>query len=161
MSSLLNDSDDIFPPRKSKSYDDSEMDITPMIDITFLLLIFFLVASKMDSSADVSLPPAKYGVPVAQKTSVIVTLNADEEGEAIVYLGNGANDDTRVDSSDKEEQEAAVTAYIQDEMANGDKTMVLLKAAKNLKQREVSRIQQAVGKAETTQQLFVAVLETS
>ena len=37
-------------PRKRR-FDDAEMDITPMIDITFLLLIFFLVASKMDEGA--------------------------------------------------------------------------------------------------------------
>ncbi len=30
--------------------DDSEMDITPMIDITFLLLIFFLVAARLDET---------------------------------------------------------------------------------------------------------------
>ncbi|MCP3692284.1 MAG: biopolymer transporter ExbD, partial [Planctomycetaceae bacterium] len=29
--------------------EDVEMDITPMIDVTFLLLIFFLVASKMSA----------------------------------------------------------------------------------------------------------------
>ncbi len=33
-----------------------------MIDIVFLLLIFFLVASKMDESAAVRLPPARHGV---------------------------------------------------------------------------------------------------
>ena len=44
--------------------DDSEMDITPMIDMTFLLLIFFLVASKMDRSNEVRLPPAEHGVAV-------------------------------------------------------------------------------------------------
>ena len=30
---------------------DGDMDITPMIDITFLLLIFFLVATRMDTES--------------------------------------------------------------------------------------------------------------
>ncbi|MCP4817216.1 MAG: biopolymer transporter ExbD, partial [Planctomycetaceae bacterium] len=36
--------------------EDVEMDITPMIDVTFLLLIFFLVASKMSADQAVALP---------------------------------------------------------------------------------------------------------
>ena len=35
--------------------EDVEMDITPMIDVTFLLLIFFLVASKMSADQAVAL----------------------------------------------------------------------------------------------------------
>ena len=45
--SMDDEEDDSFVmPRRKR--DDDEMDITPMIDITFLLLIFFVVASKMD-----------------------------------------------------------------------------------------------------------------
>ena len=47
------------PMRPRDSLEDTEMDITPMIDITFLLLIFFIVSSKMDPSANVPLPAAK------------------------------------------------------------------------------------------------------
>mgnify|MGYP003325625382 CR=1 FL=1 len=44
------DSDDRSPlhlPRKK--LEDAEMDITPMIDVTFLLLIFFMVTSTMQA----------------------------------------------------------------------------------------------------------------
>ena len=40
---------------------DDELDITPMIDIVFLLLAFFVVVSKMDPKPAVDLPIAKYG----------------------------------------------------------------------------------------------------
>ena len=41
---------------------ETELDITPMIDITFLLLIFFLVASTPDLQVEVKLPPARHGL---------------------------------------------------------------------------------------------------
>ena len=49
--------DDAVPPRAKR--EDEEMDITPMIDITFLLLIFFVVASKMDPSQTGNIPDAE------------------------------------------------------------------------------------------------------
>ena len=41
---------------------DGEMDITPMIDVTFLLLIFFMVASTMQGTPDIDVPPAVHTV---------------------------------------------------------------------------------------------------
>ncbi len=38
---------------------DSEMDITPMIDMTFLLLIFFVLTSKMTGEKSFEIPRLK------------------------------------------------------------------------------------------------------
>ena len=54
-------------PKKERNPDDGELDITPMIDVTFLLLAFFVVVSKMDPSASVALPIASYGQSVQEK----------------------------------------------------------------------------------------------
>jgi biopolymer transport protein ExbD len=148
------------PLLRSKTYDESDMDITPMIDITFLLLIFFIVASKMDSAADVSLPPARYGMPVVEKSSVIVTLDAGEDGKALVYKGDGASADNLVPAGDLEAQEDEIAGYVEAELAQDNtKTNVLIKAAKGIKHREVSRISEAATRSEGVQQLFVAVME--
>ncbi len=69
---------------------EADMDITPMIDITFLLLIFFLVASRMDADIQVSLPPARHGTAVATKNSVILTVAQGTGGQARIYKGDGA-----------------------------------------------------------------------
>jgi len=152
-------SDDAFQPLiRSKSYDDSEMDITPMIDITFLLLIFFIVASKMDSSAEVSLPPARHGLPVVEKSSVIVTVAAGENGKAVVYRGDGINAANRVDSGDLEAQEDEIAGYVESELSGG-KVNVLIKAAKGLRTGEVTRIAKAATRPEMVQQLYIAVME--
>ena len=42
------------PPKKKR--EESELDITPMIDITFLLLAFFVVVSKMDPTLAIPVP---------------------------------------------------------------------------------------------------------
>jgi biopolymer transport protein ExbD len=153
--------DELQPLLHSKTYDDSEMDITPMIDITFLLLIFFLVASKMDAAADVRLPPARHGLPVVEKSSAVITLVAGEEGKAIVYKGNGVVEENRVDGSDIEAQEDEIAAYVEEEMAHPEnpRENVLIKAEKGILHREVSRISKAATRPEGVLQLYVAVLE--
>jgi biopolymer transport protein ExbD len=40
---------------------DGELDITPMIDVTFLLLIFFMVTSTMKATPDKDIPAAQSG----------------------------------------------------------------------------------------------------
>ena len=145
-----------------EALEDTEMDITPMIDITFLLLIFFIVSSKMDQSSNVPLPPAKTGVAVPVKNSVIITVGPGDtaEGSANVYKGDGINPENLFDNSDLEAQEEEIAAFVEDMMAEDpQKTYVLIKAAKGIKYREVSRVQEAVSKPDSVQQLHVGVME--
>ncbi len=153
---------EVLKPRKQ--LEDTEMDITPMIDITFLLLIFFLVASKMEESTSVSLPPARYGMAVPSKNSVIITVDkgASDDEPAMVYRGDGANPENAFDSADLAAQEEAISTYISDQMLeNSQLSFVLIKAARGVKHRDVARVARAVGKVEDdkVQQLHVAVLE--
>ncbi|HPM82356.1 MAG TPA: biopolymer transporter ExbD [Candidatus Anammoximicrobium sp.] len=152
--------EDIMQPLiRSRTFEESEMEITSMIDLTFLLLIFFLVAGKMDPSGQLQLPPARYGKPVVEKSSIILTLAAGEEGKAVVYCGNGINDQTRVRSGDLAVQEDEVANYVEKEFLAGAKENVLIKAGKGIKQREVWRISKAATRNEGVQQLYVAVTE--
>jgi biopolymer transport protein ExbD len=139
----------------------TEMDITPMIDITFLLLIFFLVASKLDEGATIALPPAKYGIPVPAKNAVVLTVDMGEaEGPAAVYKGNSTDANAQIDSSDLEVLENEITEYVEAEVRmNRMKQYVLIKAAEKVKHRDVNRVARAAGRAAEIQQLHVAVLE--
>jgi len=152
--------EDVLEPLiRAKTFEETEMEITSMIDLTFLLLIFFLVAGKMDPSGQLQLPPARYGKPVVEKSSIILTLAAGDEGTAIVYCGNGINDQTRVRSNDLATQEEEVANYVEKEFLSGAKQNILLKAGKGIKQREVWRISKAATRNERVQQLYVAVTE--
>ncbi|MCA9034462.1 MAG: biopolymer transporter ExbD [Planctomycetaceae bacterium] len=48
--------------KKKKKVAEGELDITPMIDVTFLLLIFFMVTSTMQATPDRDIPPALSGL---------------------------------------------------------------------------------------------------
>ena len=73
---------------RSRLANDEELDITPMIDVTFLMLIFFMVASTMQGTPDLPIPPAKSGAGIDQGGAVVLTLLLDE-GESVILLGDG------------------------------------------------------------------------
>lgn len=64
--------------------------ITPLIDVVFLLLIFFLIASQFeaeDRELDILLPTAQDARPMTQRPTEIV-INITEQGQ--YYLGTVA-----------------------------------------------------------------------
>lgn len=72
--SFENEEDDLLDdgpalPRRRLT-EDSELDMTPMIDCVFLLLIFFTVTSRPDQATSVELPPARYGKGVSLQDSL-------------------------------------------------------------------------------------------
>ncbi|MCA9212140.1 MAG: biopolymer transporter ExbD [Planctomycetales bacterium] len=140
-----------------RKMDEVEIDITPMIDITFLLLIFFIVASKLDEGATVDLPEAKHGTAVAMKSSAVVSIGLQGD-KAAIYLGEGESPETQIKSSDPEDQEAEIMSYIESQIASG-KTEVIIMAAKDVRHGDVARVSKAVGKAHTSKTLFVAIME--
>jgi len=160
--SELDDSSSILPRRPVK--DDGEMDITPMIDITFLLLIFFLVASKMDAAADVQLPPAHYGGAVPEQGAIVVTVARGEGDEAFIYKGNGEAAEWLLTSSTPEDQESEIAAYIQEQLDEDSLAEhIIIKAERGVRFREVDRVATAVGSVDDVGdkgiKLNIAVLE--
>jgi biopolymer transport protein ExbD len=138
--------------------DTAEMDITPMIDIVFLLLIFFLVCSTTAVQSAVELPRARHGTGVSDRSSVILTVqDQGKTAPARVYLSDGIDQNSRL-PDDPELQAAAITEAVEQGAAQG-KTTVLVKAEKGVRQGEMWRVYTAVGRAETSSTLHVAVLE--
>jgi hypothetical protein len=97
--------------------EDEEVDITPMIDITFLLLIFFVVTSKMDPTQTGRIPPATQGWSVSAKDSAVLFVSPGTGDTAIVRDVTG-----KEFSSDEELQIHPVTAgvYLATMMAQVD-----------------------------------------
>jgi biopolymer transport protein ExbD len=146
---------------KKRRREETEMDITPMIDCTFLLLIFFLLTSKMDEGANIKLPPAKYGLPIPAKNAVVLTIDAPQaDGPAVVYKGNSNDPALAADSSDLEALEDEIAEYVEEQVSGiSRKQYVLIKAAEGVKHRDVARVARAASRVEDVQQLHVAVLE--
>ncbi len=136
--------------------DDSEMDITPMIDITFLLLIFFLVASVPDSQTAVQLPSARFGKGVDPKICFVVTIaEGATPGTALVYIGDGKVGEPL--STDISEQEQELQKAVEEGFADGSKSAFLVKAEKGVLHRDVSRVASFASVADKP--LYMAVME--
>lgn len=145
--------------KSKRRLDDTEMDITPMIDIVFLLLIFFLVASKMDESASVRLPPARYGKAIAEDNSIVVLVRKGSGDQVIVSRRDG-----RAFSADLAQQEEEIGKYVDAGMTGSppfDRPLqeIIVKAERDVKEGVVNRVAQAIGKVAETPVLNYAVLE--
>ncbi|MHB1037179.1 MAG: biopolymer transporter ExbD [Pirellulales bacterium] len=134
----------------------TDIDMTPMIDLTFLLLIFFLVGSRPDMQTAVELPPARYGKGVSPRTSVIVTLaERGGPGPALVYLADGKVGTPL--SADPVIEESAIVKAVEQGLREGKPT-VLIKAEKGVRHREVARVAEAASRVEGIK-LHLAVFE--
>jgi hypothetical protein len=91
--------------------DTAEMDITPMIDITFLLLIFFLVCSTAAMQSAVELPPARHGTGISDRNAVILTVQDQGKTSPVrVYVADGIKGEHLPDDPDL--QAAAITEAV-------------------------------------------------
>lgn len=126
-----------MPPRPPM---DDEMDITPMIDLTFLLLIFFILTSKMTGEKTYDIPPAKHGTTVPSKACVSVIVTRGTGEAPIVARGDGT-----LFSDDPEQQAAEISEYVQIELESGRKTEVLIRAEGNVTSGQLNKVKQAIG----------------
>jgi biopolymer transport protein ExbD len=69
--------------------DIARVDITPMIDIVFQLLIFLIILAQMalcEVTAELKLPEARYGNPETQQEKDRLIVNVDDQG--LIYVAN-------------------------------------------------------------------------
>jgi biopolymer transport protein TolR len=127
---------------------DGEMDITPMIDVTFLLLIFFMVASTMQGTPDVDVPPAQHSIGVDSAGATVVTILAplsSAESPRIV-LGDGEG---------PEADQGEVRRYVEDGIREG-KRRIVLKAEGDVPHGLVDEVSQTIKSVDGTE-LFMGV----
>ena len=92
---------DEFVPAPRKKRDEADFDITPMIDVVFLLLIFFMVSSTMQEPAPADAPPARNGRGLDAGGTIKVTLlpegpagyEVELPGGEVVGLGEALEND--------------------------------------------------------------------
>ncbi|QDU75223.1 Biopolymer transport protein ExbD/TolR [Bremerella volcania] len=157
---------EIMPARKRPQQGD--LDITPMIDITFLLLIFFIVTSNLQKQTAAQMPQAKHGTTVSSLESAVITMTANEaEGRAVVYLGDGITPEARVEETDLNRQEEEITQYVERSFAGTTESGVpkrhlLIKADGKVPYGEVERVALAAtrsGVVGTVERLYLGVQE--
>ena len=121
------------------------MDITPMIDVTFLLLIFFMVTSTMESPDALKIPEARNGLGVNTQEATTITIFHNEPAPEI-FLADGVRENGPVNVSE-------VGAYVQSE---GFKT-VIIKADRDVPSGFVEEVARAANESGEELMFFVGV----
>lgn len=156
------DEGEVMPARKRP--DSGDLDITPMIDITFLLLIFFIVTSNLDQQSAAKMPTAENGTSVATSKSAVLTVTpGGSEGRALVYLGDGVSAEMMTSDNDLNRQEEQIADYIEglfSGKADGGvpKVHLLVKADGKVASGEVNRVMLAAlrtGAVEEVDRVFI------
>ena len=136
---------------------DDEMDITPMIDMVFLLLIFFILTSKMTGEKTYPVPPAKNGSSVVLKNCISILVSRGSGGTPLVARGDGTTF-----SEDPELQAAEIAEYIQAELDSGRKSEVLVRAEGNVTSGQMKKVKKAIAEVlEEGKMINIAVSEAS
>lgn len=130
-----------------------ELDITPMIDVTFLLLIFFMVTSTMKEPATADVPPARYGVGTDSGESLVLTvMRPGADGDVELVLPDGSRSslaELRRTDALKQLVQAAVSA-------DPPRTHVIINADRDLPHGIVRELSRMVGDIEGVR-LFLGV----
>ena len=92
---------------------------------------------------------------------MFVTIDKTEgDGPAAVYKGDGAEPSNLINASDLETLESELEEYVADALLEDSrKQYVIIKAARGVKHRDVSRVAKSVSRVAEVQQLHVAVME--
>jgi len=139
-SSLFGDSTlETLVPRKP-SHDDAEFDITAMIDLVFMMNIYFLVTFIGAALGEINLPTAQHASPLDASTAVVITVLGGVDGRSVqVFLADGPTGTPLVDP---DEQETRIAEYVAEGQAAG-KTAVLFKAESRSVLGETGRLMAA------------------
>ena len=150
------------PPKKKR--EEADLDITPMIDITFLLLAFFVVVSKMDPTTAVALPQAKNGDTVPEKNCVvlIVTMDPSDPKGALIYKGRSKEDKDLIQAVEPQDKESEIGGFIQDQLSLRPNAQgIMIKAEGEVKTGAIELVKRGIAGSElaASRQIFLAVEE--
>jgi biopolymer transport protein ExbD len=145
-------SDELFARRPDSEM--PEFDITAMVDLVFMMNIYFLVTFVTVALGEMNLPAATHVSALDADTAVIFTLARSLDGKSVtLYVGNGAKTEPINDAA---QQEQRVQAAVEQGAAEG-KNAVLLKAEKKVRLADLFRI--ATAATAEGMKLNVAVME--
>ena len=145
--------DDVLVPAKPL-VDDARFDVTAMVDLVFMMNIFFLVTWAEMARAEIDLPTARHCTAAPRDESVIFTiLKGPTPATPTVILGESAGGVALSPA----EVDKRVTSAVEDGVRDG-KDIVLIKAERDVLLRDVAHVA-AVATAVQGTKLMLAVIE--
>ena len=111
---------------------DTDVNITPLIDVVFLLLIFFMVSTTFEHESEIriALPEASKEQLQAREDLILVNIDAHEQ----VYIGDEALADTGV---------AAISAALREQVGDAGDLPVVIRADAAVSHQAVIKVMDA------------------
>jgi biopolymer transport protein ExbD len=131
-----------------------EFDITAMVDLVFMMNIYFLVTFVTLALAEIDLPAASHAAPLDADSAVVFTISGGAGKPVAVFVG--ADEKAQL-GGDPAQQEERIRAAVERGVAEG-KTSALIKAEKNVRLGDLFRVAAAASSVEGVK-LNVAVME--
>ena len=139
---------------RPSEYVTPEFDITAMVDLVFMMNIYFLVTFVTVALGEMNLPSADHVSPLDAESAVVFTIVRSLDGESVnVYLGSGDKGEPLGEAAELADR---IQAAIEEGTAAG-KDAVLLKAEKNVRLADLFRV--ATAASIEGVKLHMAVLE--
>ncbi|MGA7700212.1 MAG: biopolymer transporter ExbD, partial [Thermoguttaceae bacterium] len=143
--------EDTLVPKKSL-VDDARFDVTAMVDLVFMMNIFFLVTWAEMARAEIDLPTARHCTAAERDKSIVFTITAGA-GTPAIYIGDG----TGGGQLSPGQIDQKVTTATEEGVRDG-KDIVLIKAEKDVLLRDVAHVA-TVATAVKGTRLMLAVIE--
>ncbi len=143
--------EEMLVPKKSL-VDDARFDVTAMVDLVFMMNIFFLVTWAEMARAEIALPTARHCAAAEKDKSIVFTIVA-VKGTPAFYIGDGTSG--RQLSTGEIDQR--VTTAVEEGLRE-DRDIVLIKAEKDVLLRDVVHVA-SVATAVKGTKLMLAVIE--
>jgi len=140
--------------RRKRQPDDAEFDITAMIDLVFMMNIYFMVTFITAAMGELpNLPNAVHAAPLDLDDAIQITvLESPDPNVVTVQIAGEGGEQLR----DPAAQEEAIAKAVEEGAAQ-NKKKVLLRAQQGVRLREINRIAAAAGAEGVT--LHIAVME--
>ncbi|MBK1792607.1 ExbD/TolR family protein [Persicirhabdus sediminis] len=136
----------MFQLRSAQQGDKSEMDISSLVDVSFLLLIFFLVTATIlprEQDLKMSIPSVAQGAPVARQAMII---QLDESGTLTLNPASAPEVITK-DSTSREIPELVDRLKIFAALSPADPAVVTLKVSDKVPQQQYIDVLNALAEA--------------
>ena len=155
--------DEQFQLSKRKKREDADLDITPMIDITFLLLAFFVMVSKLDPQLPIDMPQAQFGTSVPEKNCVVLVVAKGETEDSFrIFKGSAMDKAGQVAPGEDTEMEAEIGEFVEDQFSqNPNLVGVLIKGEGDTTAGAIDVAKRGAGKSKLARDrlLYIGVAE--
>ena len=138
-------------PRRQRPEEDAEMDMTPMIDVTFQLLIFFMLSHTWANLAAMEVPEAVHGRGVNMEGQQVILI--DHQGA--YYIGDRPEPQYRHDSAETLVAEVQANAA----KSEGRPLDVIIHGHKRAKHKSVRELIEGLGRVSQLGKIMLGVQE--